>query len=41
MKAIPSDPVIVANVKRIEWIQIGADAIGSWSAADQSVFKAG
>jgi hypothetical protein len=30
----------VANVKRIEWIQIGADAIGSWMAADQSVFKA-
>jgi hypothetical protein len=30
-----------ASVKRIEWIQIGADAIGSWSAADQSVFKAG
>jgi hypothetical protein len=31
----------LANVKRIEWIQIGADAISSWSAADQSVFKAG
>jgi hypothetical protein len=29
-----------ANVKRIEWIQIGADAINSWLAADQSVFKA-
>ena len=33
-------PVIVPNVKRIEWIQIGADAIGAWSAADQTVFKA-
>ncbi|MGD0383433.1 MAG: hypothetical protein ABSA77_07935, partial [Thermoguttaceae bacterium] len=29
-----------ANVKRIEWIQIGADAISTWLAADQSVFKA-
>jgi hypothetical protein len=29
-----------ANVKRIEWIQIGADAIGAWLAADQTVFKA-
>ena len=29
-----------ASVKRIEWIQIGADAIGAWAAADQSVFKA-
>jgi hypothetical protein len=39
---IESDPEHpLANVKRIEWIQIGADAIGSWSAADQSVFKAG
>jgi hypothetical protein len=35
----PEHPL--ANVKRIEWIQIGADAISSWSAADQSVFKAG
>ena len=29
-----------ANVKRIEWIHIGPDAISDWSAADQSVFKA-
>ncbi|MGA2797762.1 MAG: hypothetical protein ABSE63_09300 [Thermoguttaceae bacterium] len=36
----PQRPIIVPNVKRIEWIQIGADAIGSWSAAEQSVFKA-
>jgi hypothetical protein len=36
----PQRPIIVPNVKRIEWIQIGADAIGSWSAADQTVFKA-
>jgi hypothetical protein len=28
-----------ANVKRIEWIQIGADAIKAWSDADQSVFQ--
>ena len=28
-----------ANVKRIEWIQIGPDAIKAWSDADQSVFK--
>jgi hypothetical protein len=36
----PQRPVIVPNVKRIEWIQIGADAIGSWSAAEQTIFKA-
>ncbi len=30
-----------ANVKRIEWIEIGADAIGSWLKADQSVFRPG
>jgi hypothetical protein len=28
-----------ANVKRIEWIQIGPDAIKAWSDADQTVFK--
>jgi hypothetical protein len=28
-----------AAVKRIEWIEIGADAIKSWSDADQSVFR--
>ena len=38
-EADPQHPL--SNVKRIEWIQIGADAIGSWAAADQSVFKAG
>ncbi len=36
----PNDPVIAANVKRIESIQIGADAVGAWTAADQSIFKA-
>ena len=34
------EPVIVPNVKRIEWIEIGPDAIAAWTAADQTVFKA-
>lgn len=29
-----------ASIKRIEWIEIGADAIKAWSEADQSVFRA-
>ncbi len=33
----PEHPL--ANVKRIEWIQIGADAIGAWAVADQTIFK--
>jgi hypothetical protein len=28
-----------ANVKRIEWLHIGADAVKDWSDADQSVFR--
>jgi hypothetical protein len=28
-----------ANVKRIEWLHIGADAVKDWSNADQSVFR--